>query len=96
MLAQMVFSPLSTPVEVIMNFYTSIPKSWSKKKRNEAISSPDPRRPDIDNYAKFYADGMNKVVICDDSQIVYLACKKIFSINPRTEIVVKKYPEMSP
>jgi Holliday junction resolvase RusA-like endonuclease len=92
MIENLCYSFIECPVDVKMTFYTPIPKSWSKKKRESRNLQPDPRRPDLDNYEKFYADAMNLSVLKDDSQIVSTQCKKLFSINPRTEIVVRKYP----
>ena len=34
------------------------------------------KRPDVDNYVKFYMDCMNKVVYLDDSQVIEIYAKK--------------------
>ena len=50
--------------------------------------------PDIDNLIKYIADviqGINRI-ICDDSQICMLQAEKIYSINPRTEVVIQEIP----
>ena len=47
------------------------------------------KRPDIDNYVKFYLDCMNKVVYLDDSQVIELSAKKIYNDKESfTEIVI--------
>jgi Holliday junction resolvase RusA-like endonuclease len=73
---------------VIMKFYIPIPKSTSKKKRTQMFFQPCPKKPDIDNYAKFYLDAGNGILWSDDAKIVDLSCKKIYSDNPRTEIYI--------
>ena len=79
---------LKDPLGVKIDFYTEIPKSYSKKKRAEHIGKPDPRKPDLDNYIKFYLDVMNALVYKDDSIITSIQCTKTFSEEPRTEIEV--------
>lgn len=85
---------IAGPVKLEMYFYTKIPVSWSQKKKDQSHGQMDTRRPDLDNYIKFYADAMNMVIFKDDNQIVELESKKIFSKNPRTEIVVIELPEV--
>lgn len=75
-------------LSLTLNFFTKIPKSISKKKQKELIDAPNAKRPDLDNYVKMYLDVMNKLIYEDDGQIFELRCKKLFSENPRVEIVV--------
>ena len=49
------------------------------------------KRPDIDNYVKFYLDvmQMNKLVYLDDSQVIELSAKKIYNDKESfTEIII--------
>jgi len=80
----------SGPIEVNMTFHTPIPKSWSQKRRMAVIGMPDTRRPDIDNFAKFILDVMNRLVYEDDSLITTLHCEKVYSDEPRTEIYIQE------
>ena len=47
------------------------------------------KRPDIDNFVKFYMDCMNKVVYLDDSQVIELrAVKEYDDKESYTEIII--------
>ena len=49
-------------------------------------------KPDVSNLVKLYEDiiaGADRI-ICDDSQICMLQAEKIYSINPRTEVVIQE------
>jgi Holliday junction resolvase RusA-like endonuclease len=58
-----------------------IPKSWSQKKRMNAIDGLliRPGKPDIDNYLKIVCDAMNGVVYVDDAQIQQVSALKRYS-----------------
>lgn len=67
-------------VEAVM----PIPASWSKAKRQDAISSVirPTGRPDADNISKLVLDACNGIVYADDSQIVDLTVTKFYGIAP--------------
>jgi Holliday junction resolvase RusA-like endonuclease len=69
-----------------------VPKSWPKKKQQEALCGVvrPTSRPDVDNYAKAALDVLNSVVINDDAQIVRLTVAKVFSANPGLRIEVSE------
>ena len=47
------------------------------------------KRPDVDNFVKFYMDCMNKVVYLDDSQVIEIYAKKEYSDKESyTEIII--------
>lgn len=73
--------------------YVQIPKSLSLKKQKELEGMPCDRRPDIDNYCKNYFDILNGIAYHDDGQIANLWAQKIYSKNPRVEIIVNKIGE---
>lgn len=79
---------IQAPIAVGMRFHTPIPNSWHQKRRIEAVGKPDPTRPDIDNYAKFYCDLMNDLVYSDDNLITDLWCEKTYSDKPKVEIFI--------
>ena len=46
--------------------------------------------PDLDNCVKLIADIVQPQMICDDSQICMLQAEKMYSTNPRTEVVIQE------
>ena len=79
------------PVELILNVYFQIPKSVSKKKREELLVYHYPtKRPDSDNLLKSIADALNGVAYTDDSQIVHAVVNKIWSEKSAAEITIRE------
>lgn len=79
---------ITTALRVELIIYKSIPKSFSKKKRelaNEGKIYPVVK-PDIDNYVKAVLDGLNGVLFVDDKQIVDFRAVKRYSDSPRVEV----------
>lgn len=79
---------ITTALRVELIIYKSIPKSFSKKKRelaNEGKIYPVVK-PDIDNYVKAVLDGLNGVLFVDDKQIVDFRAIKRYSDSPRVEV----------
>lgn len=75
-------------VKAKVDAYYSIPKSTSKKKRDEMslqIIQPT-KKPDLDNVAKSILDSINGVAYKDDSQVVSLTINKYYSDIPRVEL----------
>lgn len=75
----------------IMAYY-SIPKSASKKKKEQMkrqLLRPT-KKPDMDNVVKIIADSLNQVAYRDDTQIVDCQCRKFYSENPRVEVTIKE------
>ena len=90
--------PLSFPLSVDILFALPIPKQTSKvRTRNmlEGIIVPS-KRPDIDNLVKFILDCLNGILFDDDSQIIALSARKIYSNEPRTIIRATKYDKVYP
>ena len=75
-----------------VEFVYEPPKSWSKKKREEAINLQLSRRakPDCDNLEKLCADAMNGIVYADDSQIVETHVCKYYGPKDLIRINVKE------
>lgn len=80
------FETAQQAVSVAMIFYTEI----TDKSKDQIEGNYDTRRGDIDNFAKFYLDAMNGTVYRDDSLVCKLLCAKVFSKDPRTEIIIKQ------
>ena len=79
------------PIGLEVINYTQIPQSLSLKRRNALEGQPCITKPDIDNYCKFVMDAMNGVAYEDDSCITSLWSEKIYSANPRVELILKPY-----
>lgn len=85
--------PLEGALDVRIDIYRQIPKSFSRKKiqqAEEGLLRPTTKS-DVDNYAKTVMDALNKIIWVDDSQIVSLIANKWYSGKPRVEIEVKPW-----
>ena len=61
-----------------MDFYIPMPKSWSKKKKEEMKGNPHQQKPDIDNYEK----GLLDALFTDDSKVWKVHKTKTWAENP--------------
>lgn len=71
-------------------FYMPIPK-YMKKKEKEFATKELLRhtvKPDTDNLIKLYLDCMVKIILADDKGVDIKRARKIYSPNPRTEIII--------
>ena len=82
--------PYTDALKITFTFNIKRPKShWNKYSLKPSAPIYNTKRPDIDNYVKFYMDCMNKVVYLDDSQVIELSAKKIYNDKESfTEIVI--------
>ena len=83
---------LDTPVTVAIYIRVGIPASFSKQKRKDALEGilKPTKKPDIDNIAKCFLDGMNDIVYLDDKQVVNLHITKVYAETPAVEVMVKE------
>jgi Holliday junction resolvase RusA-like endonuclease len=81
---------LDTPVTVAIYIRVGIPTSFSKQKHKDALEGilKPTKKPDIDNIAKCFLDGMNDIVYLDDKQVVNLHITKVYAETPAVEIMV--------
>lgn len=73
--------PYVGAVRMEITAFFEIPKSWSKKKREDAakfLIEPT-KKPDCDNIAKMICDALNGFAYRDDAQISYLKVQKAFT-----------------
>ena len=70
-----------------VDFYCQMPKSWSKKKREEMEGKPKQVTPDWDNYAKALQDALAK----EDGYIYGCCACKYWSTKPRIVIRQNEY-----
>ena len=75
-------TPSDKLVCVGLNFMIEIPKSWSKKKRNNYDNTYCSNNADIDNYIKAILDSLNGVFFIDDKQVVEVFARKMYSKEP--------------
>ncbi len=83
---------INEPISIELDFYREIPKSWSKKKKQQAIVGEilPAVKSDIDNYAKSVMDGITGIIYEDDKLVCELKLTKRYSDNPRTEVKIKR------
>lgn len=71
-------------------------KSTSKKKMQQMLDGEilPLKKPDMDNIVKVIADALNGVAYLDDSQIVLVKAKKVYSAVEGVDVVVEEYNQM--
>ena len=77
------------PLKVEMTMAFSIPKSFSKKKQEQArlgLIAPT-KKPDVDNVIK-QLDSLNGLAFHDDSQITEITAEKIYAEEPYLEVKI--------
>ncbi len=86
---QLITGPLVMEVKI----YRPIPKSFSKKKREQALTGKlrPTTRPDLKNYIAGVEDALEKVIYENDSQIIeYGDTGKWYGDPPRIEISIRE------
>jgi Holliday junction resolvase RusA-like endonuclease len=78
-------------IRVRIKFKFEIPKSYSKKKRLEALEGKiRPTKKDLDNIAKAVLDGLNTKAFIDDRYIVGLTLEKMYAEENRIDVVIEE------
>ena len=82
--------PFDVPVGVMIHIKKLIPKSWSKKRKAEALELGwASSYPDIDNVIKSILDAMNGIAYLDDKQVVQVFAQRTYSEHREfVEVVV--------
>lgn len=73
--------PAECYVSVSVSAFFPVPKSYSKKKREDCLERrlrPD-KKPDMDNILKVVLDALNRVAYVDDKQVVELIGRKYYT-----------------
>ena len=71
---------IDNPCDVDVIAFFSVPKSYSKVKRECALNQVlKPNKPDADNIAKIVLDGMNGIAFSDDAHVWRVVCEKRYS-----------------
>ncbi|WP_317723329.1 RusA family crossover junction endodeoxyribonuclease [Clostridium tetani] len=83
---------LEGTIKAEIKAYMSIPKSTSKKKRQEMLEGKirPTKKPDVDNMAKIILDSLNKLAFDDDKQVVDCSIEKWYGEDPRVELVLEE------
>jgi Holliday junction resolvase RusA-like endonuclease len=86
--------PYTDALKIKFVFHIKRPKAHFRTgKYSDELKKTAPvyhtKRPDVDNFVKFYMDCMNKVVYLDDSQVIELrATKEYDDKESYTEIII--------
>ena len=77
-------------IRIRLKFKFEVPKSYSKKKRLEAIEGKiRPTKADIDNYIKAVLDGLNKKAWEDDRHIIGILAEKEYANESCIEVSIE-------
>ena len=80
--SEMDTTPSEKLISVDIEFNVKIPKSWTKKKKQEKNRKYCDNGCDIDNYLKAILDSLNGVLFVDDRQVVEVYARKRYSDKP--------------
>jgi Holliday junction resolvase RusA-like endonuclease len=84
-------NPIASPISLDLIFFMPIPKSTSSIRKKQMINGSifHCHRPDVDNLAKLILDCLNNIVYLDDSQVIEMKAKKVYSEKPGTLIRIE-------
>lgn len=83
--------PLAGPIFLKVVYHMPIPLGTSKVRRLQMLNQKmfHIKRPDLDNCNKFLEDCLKGIVFEDDSQVVQIHARKIYSEHPRTVVEIE-------
>lgn len=85
------FKPIEGAVKAKITAVFTVPKSYSKKKRAEALTRIDyTHKPDFDNIAKIILDSLNGLAYIDDSQVSCLLVFKNYGEQEKVIVELEK------
>ena len=84
------YFPDGSELYITITAYFAIPKSVSKKKREEMLldNIRPTKKPDCDNLAKSVCDALNGIAYRDDSMIVGMMVYKKYAEAPRVDVAI--------
>lgn len=82
-------APIEGPVKLRVVAVFEIPKSWTKKRKAEAVNGFHTQKPDADNVLKAIKDGLNRIAWADDSQVADERCVKRWGHQAATFVQVE-------
>jgi len=84
---------LTGNLSLVLDFYVETPNYLKNRKKSQERLKNEQiwcgNRPDLDNYIKAILDACNGVLYLDDNQIVMMSSRKVYSLDPRTEIKIE-------
>ena len=84
---------LEGPLEIGIKLYFPIPKSYTKKQREDISTGKLKyiKKPDVDNCIKSITDALNGFAYDDDSQIIGIIAQKHYTDEePRAEVMIQE------
>jgi len=89
--------PITGAISLRIQAHFGIAASWSKKKKEMAITGQlkATKKPDADNIAKIVGDALNGIAFADDSAVTHLVVTKAYSHHPRIEVQIDALEEQS-
>lgn len=85
--------PTTKEIMIQMEFHLPRPKSHFRTGKFKGILKKDapkyPRKPDIDNLAKFVLDALNDYIWVDDSQVTTLFLRKVYANEDEPHTMLK-------
>jgi Holliday junction resolvase RusA-like endonuclease len=79
-------SIIKDAISLNLEFHIAIPKSYTKKQKQDLIGKFKTSKPDIDNYIKGVMDALNGVCWIDDAQVCQITAVKHYSHNGSIKI----------
>lgn len=85
--------PSERPLALIVHAFKSVPMSWSRRERADALAGRilPTGKADWDNFGKCCSDAMNKIAYLDDAQIVDGRCIKRYAEIPGMRIELREF-----
>ena len=80
-------------LKLTVEYHMPIPKSYSKRRAEEAFMGPHTNKPDLSNLIKFTEDALNGIVWEDDSLICEIEARKFYSDIPKTVFKIENIAE---
>ncbi len=88
-------NPIKSPVTLFVTFYMPRPKKHYRTGKFKHLLKDDvpeyhTNTPDLSNLIKLYEDILQPSFYLDDSQICRIQAEKVYSKQPRTEIIIEE------
>lgn len=79
------------PLEVFILANYEVPKSYTKKRTEEALKGRlfPTKKPDIDNICKIILDSCDGVAYHNDAQVISIHCSKAYAKSPATQVIIR-------
>lgn len=83
---------MEKPLRVTIKAYFEIPKSTSKKRKQQMMDNEilPMVKPDTDNIAKGVLDSLNGIAYKDDKQVIELIVNKFYNNTPYVSVMIEE------